>query len=1192
MQAKRKGLGQRKAAAAVLVLALVAALTGTLAYASESGLLDEGIASSLGGSSLTTMDSTGSSASGTVSVTSDADYYGTATYTPTETGYYTVASTSSTDDVYICVSKSNGNTVATGTGEGAQATGLLQADTTYTLTFAFYDSDEDDFESVTGSIGYTVSKLTATAVTLDTTYTNRVTQEGSYALYSITVSETGIYKFTTANSVGKSVRARLYNSSWYQQASGSSISVELDAGTNYIATTFYDSETTGRYTFKAHKCANLSGATVATTKSSYDFTGSYIYPDVTVTLSGTTVDEDDYYIDYYSNNCYPGTGTVYVCDYYDNELSATFTIVVPSGLTATAGSSYSVTLGAADITYYSFTPEKTAVYSFSTTGDYDTYGYLYDASFSQLTYNDDSDDGSNMCITYQCTAGTTYYIGLKFYSSSTSGTFTFNVSAGYENIASSLSSSNAQTYATAASANTSYTVELGYEWCAYYSFTPSEAANYLFSVAGDSEEYYLAVYDSSWSRLSRTYGYDDSGITVTCSLEAGATYYVVIRTYEAATFTFSFQQAAQNAASSLSSSNAQTYATAISEGSSYSVDLSSGWYAYYSFTPSETSNYSFTVAGDPEYYVAVYDSSWSRLTRVYNEDDAESVTAACSLEASATYYVVVYSEDSGTFTLSVKKPTSLTGATVSTDKSSYAFTGSSITPDVTVKLSSGTTVSSDEYSVSYSNNFWPGTGKVTVTGNDGTKLKQTFTITDPSSTVTTSGKSVTVAAGKTEVYTFAPTSDGEYQFTVEPSFAVSSYAVYVYDPLEKEYDEGWGSYCGDASSLWTCYQGETYYVGVCNEGSTSATFSVGIAKAVDVTDATVTVAKSSYVFTGSYLTPSVTVKLADGTTASANSYAVSYSSNRYPGTATVTVSGTDDSTVSTSFTITAPKLASATAMAPNQIYKQRISTAGAYKLYSITPSQTYYYYFYVSGTKSARLLLFDSDGTLLDGASSSAYESLEEGKTYYLAVCLYDASATGTYVLYTEGPGDLSYAKVSVANATYTGKALTPAVTVTLDGGTLTENDDYTVTYSKNTAVGKGTVTVTGTGNFSGTQKGTFTISKGANTLTVKAKKVTVKGKTKAGKLKKKVKLAKGKLYKVSKAKGTVTYTRGAVKKGGKKVKGAQLKKIVLNKKTGKITLKKGLKKGTYKVKVKVKAAGNSSYKAKTKTVTVTIKVK
>ena len=46
------------------------------------------------------------------------------------------------------------------------------------------------------------------------------------------------------------------------------------------------------------------------------------------------------------------------------------------------------------------------------------------------------------------------------------------------------------------------------------------------------------------------------------------------------------------------------------------------------------------------------------------------------------------------------------------------------------------------------------------------------------------------------------------------------------------------------------------------------------------------------------------------------------------------------------------------------------------------------------------------------------------------------------------------------------------------------------------------------------------------------------------------------------------------------------------DKTTGKVTVKKKLKKGTYKIKVKVTAAGNSNYKALTRTVTFKIKVK
>lgn len=130
----------------------------------------------------------------------------------------------------------------------------------------------------------------------------------------------------------------------------------------------------------------------------------------------------------------------------------------------------------------------------------------------------------------------------------------------------------------------------------------------------------------------------------------------------------------------------------------------------------------------------------------------------------------------------------------------------------------------------------------------------------------------------------------------------------------------------------------------------------------------------------------------------------------------------------------------------------------------------------------------------------------------------------------------------------------------------------------------KSTPTATGVKTYTCTLCGTTKTAsipkcaKYENPMTAKGKTATLK----YAKLKtKKLTLASKKTIKLSKAQGTVTY---------KKTSGN--KKISVNKKTGKITVKKGLKKGTYKVKIKVTAAGNASYKAKVKTVTVKIKVK
>ncbi len=167
----------------------------------------------------------------------------------------------------------------------------------------------------------------------------------------------------------------------------------------------------------------------------------------------------------------------------------------------------------------------------------------------------------------------------------------------------------------------------------------------------------------------------------------------------------------------------------------------------------------------------------------------------------------------------------------------------------------------------------------------------------------------------------------------------------------------------------------------------------------------------------------------------------------------------------------------------------------------------------------------------------------------------------------------------------YDKKAHTPEPVVVLDEKTLAAETEYTIQYSDNTKAGTATVTITGTGDYTGTVTKTFVIEKAENPLTVKGKTATVKYTA----LKKKAQtVTAAKAYSVTKkGEGKVTYKLAGVTKSKFK------KYFAVSTKTGKITVKKGLKKGTYKVKVKVKAAGNANYKAsKEKTVTVTVKVK
>ena len=166
-------------------------------------------------------------------------------------------------------------------------------------------------------------------------------------------------------------------------------------------------------------------------------------------------------------------------------------------------------------------------------------------------------------------------------------------------------------------------------------------------------------------------------------------------------------------------------------------------------------------------------------------------------------------------------------------------------------------------------------------------------------------------------------------------------------------------------------------------------------------------------------------------------------------------------------------------------------------------------------------------------------------------------------------------AKTSYA---YTGKAKSPAATVKFGDTLLRKGTDYTVTYANNVKPGTATATIKGKGNYTGSIKLSFKITKVAQSPTIKAKAVAVKYATVKSK-KVGVKLA---TYLASKnLKGTVTV---------KKVAGDA--KLTVSSSTNSIIVAKGTKKGTHKIKVRVTAAGTSIYKKYTKDVVITVTVK
>ncbi len=112
----------------------------------------------------------------------------------------------------------------------------------------------------------------------------------------------------------------------------------------------------------------------------------------------------------------------------------------------------------------------------------------------------------------------------------------------------------------------------------------------------------------------------------------------------------------------------------------------------------------------------------------------------------------------------------------------------------------------------------------------------------------------------------------------------------------------------------------------------------------------------------------------------------------------------------------------------------------------------------------------------------------------------YTGTITKTFTIAKRGVSKLTYSKIS--NKSYTGKQIKPSITVKYSGKTLKKGTDYTVSYGKNKSTGKGTVKITGKGNYTGSITKTFYIvpkkvtissakSSAKKKLTVKYKKVT-----------------------------------------------------------------------------------------------------
>ncbi|MCM1087721.1 MAG: InlB B-repeat-containing protein [Muribaculaceae bacterium] len=213
-------------------------------------------------------------------------------------------------------------------------------------------------------------------------------------------------------------------------------------------------------------------------------------------------------------------------------------------------------------------------------------------------------------------------------------------------------------------------------------------------------------------------------------------------------------------------------------------------------------------------------------------------------------------------------------------------------------------------------------------------------------------------------------------------------------------------------------------------------------------------------YTGENFTPELTVTYQKKALVKGTDYTVTYSNNRNAGTAGVTITGKGKYNGQKTVTF--------------QIKGTAISSMEFEKIPNVTYNGAAAKPIITIKTKEGQQLMPGSDYRLV-------YENTVQKGTASVTV-IGNGNYTGTKKLsYKIVAKPLTEAMIfQVAEQTYTGSAIKPAVTVTdQEAGreTLVLNKDYTISYSKNKAVGTAQITVKGKGNYGGTVKIPFTIN-------------------------------------------------------------------------------------------------------------------
>ena len=387
------------------------------------------------------------------------------------------------------------------------------------------------------------------------------------------------------------------------------------------------------------------------------------------------------------------------------------------------------------------------------------------------------------------------------------------------------------------------------------------------------------------------------------------------------------------------------------------------------------------------------------------------------------------------------------------------FTGSALTPAVTVK-DGDMVIDPSEYTVSYSNNVNVGDSPVTVIITDKTGGNYTvngtaqFTIVKAAPTYTApTAKDLTYNMNVQELINPGGTSHGTFEYSSDGTTFTTVTTGFV----------------GTESKDYMIYYrliGDSNHNDVGNDPNPPLTLTVKIKpKPVTTPGLEILLSPDTYYYDGTAKTPSVTVR-DEGTVISSTEYTVDYGNNINAGTVTVTLKDNPDGNYTVSGTQTFTILPQVPTVTPPTAISGLIYNTKAQNLL-------------LAGTAVGGTVEYSSDGTNYSTTIPQGTDAKQYPVYYRVKGDINHTDRDPVQLYVTISPKTVSSPTINLdpSSFTYDGTEKKPAVTVK-DGETVIPASEYAVEYSNNVNVGTAMVIVTDNtgGNYIVNGSANFTI--------------------------------------------------------------------------------------------------------------------